>query len=65
MRTGDRSGDAIDAGGVLPGYQGIIVRDGYAGYSHLTDALHAWCGDNTATLALARQPPSGMTCGFG
>src|SRR5712671_2963694 len=44
MHTGDRSGDAIDAGGVLPGYRGTIVRDGYAGYSHLTDALHAWCG---------------------
>ena len=44
MHTGDRSADAIDAGGVLPGYAGIIVRDGYAGYSHLTDALHAWCG---------------------
>ena len=44
MHTGDRSGPAIDAGGVLPGYTGIIVRDGYGGYSHLTDALHAWCG---------------------
>ena len=44
MHTGDRSADAIDAGGVLPGYTGIIVRDGYAGYGHLTDALHAWCG---------------------
>ena len=22
----------------------MIVRDGYAGYRHLTDALHAWCG---------------------
>jgi transposase len=44
MHTGDRSGDAIDAGGVLPGYAGIIVRDGYSGYAHLTDALHAWCG---------------------
>jgi transposase len=44
LHTGDRSADAIDAGGVLPGYQGVIVRDGYAGYSHLTDALHAWCG---------------------
>ena len=21
-----------------------IVRDGYKGYEHLTDALHAWCG---------------------
>jgi transposase len=44
MHTGDRSAEAIDAGGVLPGYTGIIVRDGYAGYGHLTDALHAWCG---------------------
>jgi transposase len=45
MHTGDRSADAIDAGGVLPGYAGIIVRDGYhAGYGHLTDAVHAWCG---------------------
>ena len=44
MHTGDRSAPAIDAGGVLPGYAGVIVRDGYAGYGHLTDALHAWCG---------------------
>ena len=44
LHTGDRSADAIDAGGVLPGYAGVIVRDGYAGYGHLTDALHAWCG---------------------
>jgi transposase len=44
MHTGDRSADAIDAGHVLPGYAGIIVRDGYSGYSHLTGALHAWCG---------------------
>jgi transposase len=45
MHTGDRSASAVDAGGVLPGYQGILVRDGYhQGYGHLTDALHAWCG---------------------
>jgi transposase len=44
MHTGDRSAEAIDSGGVLPGYSGVIVRDGYAGYGHLTDALHAWCG---------------------
>jgi transposase len=44
MHTGDRSAGAIDAGGVLPGYTGIIVRDGYSGYAHLTGALHAWCG---------------------
>jgi transposase len=44
MHTGGRSADDIDAGGVLPGYAGIIVRDGYGGYGHLTEALHAWCG---------------------
>ncbi len=44
MHTGDRSADAIDDGQVLPGYDGVIVRDGYAGYGHLTSALHAWCG---------------------
>jgi transposase len=44
MHTGGRSADDIDDGGVLPGYRGIIVRDGYSGYAHLTDALHAWCG---------------------
>jgi len=45
MHTGDRSADAVDAGGVLPGYQGVLVRDGYhQGYGHLTSALHAWCG---------------------
>ena len=44
MHTGGRSAAGIDAGGVLEGYGGVIVRDGYAGYSHLTDALHAWCG---------------------
>ena len=31
MHTGDRSAEAIDAGAVLPGYTGVIVRDGYAG----------------------------------
>ena len=44
MHTGDRTKKAIDAGGVLPGYAGTIVRDGYKGYEHLTGALHAWCG---------------------
>jgi transposase len=44
LHTGDRSAYAIDAGGVLPGYTGIIVRDGYAGYGHLTEALYVWCG---------------------
>jgi transposase len=42
--AGDRSAEAIDAGQVLPGYSGVIVRDRYAGYGRLTDALHAWYG---------------------
>jgi transposase len=40
MHTGGRSAEVIDAGQVLPGYSRVIVRDGYAGYGHLTDALH-------------------------
>jgi transposase len=44
MHTGGRSKADIDNGGILPGFAGTLVRDGYAGYTHLTDALHAWCG---------------------
>ena len=44
MHTGDRAKEAIDSGGILAGYTGTIVRDGYAGDDHLTGALHAWCG---------------------
>ena len=44
LHTGGRAKADIDNGGVLPEYAGTIVRDGYAGYTHLTDALHAWCG---------------------
>jgi transposase len=44
LHTGGRSKADIDAGGVLPGYTGTLVRDGYAGYTHLIDAHHAWCG---------------------
>ena len=46
MHTGNRSAEAIDAGAVLtelgPGQ--VLVRDGYAGYAHLTNVQHAWCG---------------------
>ena len=70
MHTGDRTKEAIDAGGVLPGYAGTIVRDGYKGYEHLTDALHAWCGAHgLRDLAglyrfdpAARSGPSMPTC---
>jgi len=44
LHTGNRSAEAIDAGGVLTELRGVLVRDGYAGYTHLTNVLHAWCG---------------------
>lgn len=44
MHTGNRSGESIDAGGVLTELSGVLVRDGYAGYAHLSNVLHAWCG---------------------
>jgi transposase len=44
LHTGGRSKADIDAGEVLPGYAGVLVRDGYAGYTHLLAADHAWCG---------------------
>jgi hypothetical protein len=30
----------------------VIVRDGYAGYTHLTDALHAWCAAHYPDLRI-------------
>jgi transposase len=42
MHVGGRSSDDIDAGGVLAKFTGVLMRDGYAGYTHLP-AVHAWC----------------------
>jgi transposase len=42
MHVGDRSAATIDAGRVLPTFTGVLVRDGYNGYTHLP-AIHAWC----------------------
>ncbi len=44
LHAGSRKKDDIDAGGVLAGFTGVLVRDGYAGYDHLKDATHAECG---------------------
>jgi site-specific recombinase XerC len=52
MHTGGRAKTDIDAGQVLPGYTGTIVRDGYAGYAHLIDAHHAWCGAHYADIQI-------------
>jgi len=47
LHTGDRTAAAIDAGGIWPAFTGVLMRDGYNGYTHLTQALHAWCGAHT------------------
>jgi transposase len=62
MHTGGRSKADIDAGDVLPGYTGTIVRDGYAGYIHLIDAHHAWCGAHLLRdlAAFGRADPEGQ-----
>jgi transposase len=44
LHAGNRSKAAIDAGGVLGGFTGVLVRDGYAGYDHIDTASHAECG---------------------
>jgi transposase len=45
MHVGGRASDDIDAGGVLPQFTGILMRDGYTGYAHLP-AVHAWCAQH-------------------
>jgi transposase len=44
MHVGNRTKEAIDAGGVWPAFDGVLVRDGYGGYTHLDHVPHAWCG---------------------
>jgi transposase len=44
MHVGDRTKEAIDAGGIWPAFDGVLVRDGYGGYTHLDHVAHAWCG---------------------
>lgn len=43
MHVGDRTKASIDAGGIWPAFDGVLVRDGYNGYTHLDHVLHAWC----------------------
>jgi transposase len=62
MHIGGRSKADIDAGQILPGYTGTIIRDGYAGYVHLIDAHHAWCGAHLLRdlAAFGRADPEGQ-----
>ncbi|MFN2497322.1 MAG: transposase [Pseudonocardiaceae bacterium] len=49
MHVGGRASDDIDAGGVLTEFTGTLMRDGYAGYTHLP-AAHAWCAQHYPDL---------------
>lgn len=62
LHTGDRSRDTIDEDGVLKGFTGTIVRDGYAGYDHLDAASHAWCGAHLLRdlAAILKADPTGQ-----
>jgi transposase len=44
FHAGRRTNHDIDAGGVLAGFTGVLVRDGYVGYDHIDTATHAECG---------------------
>jgi hypothetical protein len=33
MHVGDRTSESIDAGGIWPSFDGVLVRDGYGGYT--------------------------------
>ena len=57
LHAGSRKKGDIDAGGVLVGFTGVLVRDGYAGYDHFKDAAHAECGAHM--LARAQGRPRG------
>jgi transposase len=51
-----RGRDAIEAIGVLPGYDGVVVHDGLAAYDYLSLAVHAQCGAHLIRhLAKARK----------
>jgi hypothetical protein len=65
MHTGDRSAAAIDAGGVLPGYRGTLVRDGYHGYWHLAGAAHAWCAAHYPDTVVMPIPGGPVQAGGG
>jgi transposase len=60
LHAGSRSSTDIDAGGVLAGFTGVLVRDGYAGYDHITTAIHAECGAHYSEVSV--MPTSQRGC---
>jgi transposase len=62
-----RGVEAIDAAGVLPGFAGIAVHDGWRAYASYTDAIHALCGAHHLRELLAAEQAGetwalGMSC---
>lgn len=58
LHTDGRAKSDIDAGQVLAGYTGTILRDGYAGYTHLIDAHYAWRGAHLLRDLQGSTPPT-------
>lgn len=67
MHTGDRTAETPDAGGTWPAFDGVLVRGGYGGYTHLDHIAHAWCGVHHAARPAqrARRRPGRAAVGQG
>jgi transposase len=61
-----RGVDAMDAAGILPGFAGVAVHDGWAPYQHYQDATHALCGAHLLREldAVADEPRQGWAAGM-
>ncbi|HVA20234.1 MAG TPA: IS66 family transposase [Solirubrobacteraceae bacterium] len=62
-----RGSEAMDDAGVLPGFHGVAVHDGYSPYRTYTKAIHALCGAHHLRELIAAQEAgqawaSGMGC---
>ncbi len=56
----------MDAAGVLPGFRGVAVHDGWAPYRNFTDALHALCGaHHLRELTCAEEQGQAWALGMG
>ncbi len=62
-----RGVEAMDDAGVLPGFQGVAVHDGYKPYRSYAEAIHALCGGHHLRELLAAEEAgqswaSGISC---
>jgi hypothetical protein len=61
-----RGVEAMDAAGILPGFAGVAVHDGWSPYRHYRMAAHALCGAHLLREldAVADQPRQGWAAGM-